>query len=215
MKNKINHSIILLSLFSITMLCLRMMKTEELSFIFMIWNLFLAFVPFWISEYMSKKRQLHKMMLYILGFIWLLFLPNAPYMITDLFHLYQKNYLPLWFDLIMLLSFAFTGLVLFYKSIIVMIQVVKINWPQLHHPLSLVSLFLAVSYGVYIGRFLRVNSWDILNPISLAQVCIKPLFNLANLKDVACFTLVFSVFLGFIYLVIKPIFNTHQSNANL
>jgi uncharacterized membrane protein len=197
------------------MLCIRVIKTEKLSFIFMKWNLFLAFIPLWISQYIDKQRQLHKMLLYLLGFIWLLFLPNGSYMITDLFHLHHKNYLPLWFDLIMLLSFAFTGLVLFYKSIIIMIQVVKINWPQLHHPFSLVILFLAVSYGVYIGRFLRLNSWDILNPIYLAQECIKPLFNVANLKDVSCFTLVFSVFLGFIYLVIKPIFNIHQCNANL
>jgi uncharacterized membrane protein len=210
MKNKFNHSILLLSVFSIILLCIRIVKTSELSFIFMVWNLFLGFVPFWISQYLYKQKQLHKSAFFLIGFVWLLFLPNAPYMLTDLFHLHPKSYLPIWFDLVLILSFAITGLVLFYQSILQIIQVVKFHCPSLHHPLYLIVLFLAVSYGVYIGRFLRVNSWDVLNPIALAETCIKPLFNSAQLKDVTCFTLVFSVFLSFIYLVVKPVFKSNH-----
>lgn len=199
-------NILFLSLFCLLLVTIRVFKTEQLSFIFMFWNLFLAFIPFAISNYILKLKQeiSHFKLITFMG-IWLLFLPNAPYMITDLFHLHHRVVLPIWFDLILILMFAITGLYLFFISINQTIAVVKSQFPKLHNPIFLILLFMIVSYGVYIGRFLRLNSWDIINPLGLIKTCMNAILNLPTLKDMCCFTLVFSIFLGFIFIITKPV----------
>ncbi len=199
-------NILLLSLFCATLVIIRIIKTEQLSFIFMFWNLFLAFIPLTISNYVLKlKGEISNIKLITIMGIWLLFLPNAPYMITDLFHLHERESLPIWFDLLLILMFAITGLYLFYISINQAIAIVKYQFPKLHNPFFLTLLFLIVSYGVYIGRFLRLNSWDVVNPIGLIETCLSTIIYLPRLKDMCCFTVVFSIFLGFIFIITKPV----------
>lgn len=202
--NPIKKNLLLLSGLCFFMVIARIIKTDQFSFLFLFWNLFLAFVPYWLSTYISKPNSMNLYKLISLAVVWVLFLPNAPYMITDLFHLHKRIDLPIWFDLVLIMSFAITGLYLFYVSINQMVGVVKLKLPQLYKPFVLVLLFVAVSYGVYIGRFLRVNSWDVIHPIGLAKTCLKPLFHLPGLKDVCCFTFIFSIFLAFLYLIFKP-----------
>lgn len=201
----IKKNLLLLSSFCLFMVLSRCVKTEQFGFVFLLWNLFLAFVPYQISTYLVRQKTMTGFKLAGLSGLWLLFLPNAPYMLTDLFHLHKRANLPVWFDLVLILSFAVTGLYLFYISVHQMAGVIKARQPQLYKPSVLVLLFLAVSYGVYIGRFLRVNSWDVVAPFNLAKTCIKPLFHAHSLKDVCSFTFIYSVFLTFLYLVFKPL----------
>ena len=199
-------NILLLSLFCVILVIIRIIRTEQFSFIFMFWNLFLAFIPLGISNYLTNtKKTISNLKLSTLTIIWLLFLPNAPYMVTDLFHLHKRDYLPIWFDLILILMFAITGLYLFYISLNQAIVLTKNKFPNLYKPQFLILLFLIVSYGVYIGRFLRLNSWDIIDPIGLVKTCLSSILYLPRLKDMCCFTVVYSIFLGFIFLIIKPV----------
>lgn len=200
----IKKNLFLLSAFCLFMVLGRCVKTGQFGFVFLLWNLFLAFVPYWISTYITRHREMKLLQLIILSGLWLLFLPNAPYMITDLFHLHKRAYLPVWFDLVLILSFAATGLYLFYISVHQMTEVIKARLPQLHKPLFLLLLFLAVSYGVYIGRFLRVNSWDVVNPFALAKTCLMPLSHVHCLKDVCSFTFIFTGLLLCLFLVLRP-----------
>lgn len=197
-------NLLLLTGLCFTLVVSRIIKTEQFSFVFMFWNLFLAFVPYWISAYLFKHKETQLIRLIVLGGVWILFLPNAPYMITDLFHLHKRPDLPVWYDLFLILSFAVIGMYLFYLSVHQMKEVVKVKLPTLYRPVFLILLFVAVSYGVYIGRFLRLNSWDILYPVSLAKTCLSTFIQLARLKDMACFTIIFTVFLSFLYLLFKP-----------
>jgi uncharacterized membrane protein len=201
----IRKNVVLLGFFCVFMVVCRYAKTAEFSFVFLLWNLFLALVPYGVSAYMVRQTKMKLFKLLGLSGLWLLFLPNAPYMLTDLFHLHKRAYLPVWFDLVLILSFAVTGLYLFYISVYQMTGFIKARLPQLYKPLFLVLLFLMVSYGVYIGRFLRVNSWDVIHPFGLAKTCLVPLFHFHSLKDVCSFTFIFSVFLAFLYLVFKPL----------
>jgi uncharacterized membrane protein len=199
-------NILLLSLFCVILVIIRIIRTEQFSFIFMFWNLFLAFIPLGISNYLTNsEKTISNLKLTTLTIIWLLFLPNAPYMVTDLFHLHKREYLPIWFDLILILMFAITGLYLFYISLNQAIILTKNKFPNLYKPQFLIFLFLIVSYGVYIGRFLRLNSWDIIDPIGLIKTCLSTILYLPRLKDMCCFTVVYSIFLGFIFLIIKPV----------
>lgn len=200
----ITKNLLLLTGLCVTLVVSRIIKTEQFSFVFMFWNLFLAFIPYWISVYLFKHKDIQLIKLIILGSVWVLFLPNAPYMITDLFHLHKHIDLPIWYDLFLILSFAIVGMYLFYLSVHQMKEVVKVKLPKLYRPVFLVLLFIAVSYGVYIGRFLRLNSWDILYPVSLAKTCLSTFIQMPRLKDMACFTIIFTVFLSFLYLLLKP-----------
>jgi uncharacterized membrane protein len=102
--------------------------------------------------------------------LWLIFFPNAPYILTDFQHLANRTKeLPIWYDVMMLIWFAFTGLLLGMVSLFLMQEIIRrefgrwIGW-------AFVALVAGLSSaGVYMGRFLRWNSWDILyNPTGIA-----------------------------------------------
>lgn len=189
------------SFFAASLLLVRLIISDTPSYIFLSWNLFLAFIPWWISSYLRQKNTL-RLKDTPLVLIWLLFLPNAPYILTDLFHLKHRPSIPLWFDLVLILSFAFLGLLVFYRSLKDMITLFKKHLsPRVLMPVICVMLWL-ISFGLYLGRFLRLNSWDIMHPFSLAKSCWRLLQDTGSLKDMAGFTLVFSAFLLFLFLMI-------------
>ena len=138
---------------------------------FMIWNLFLAWIPFvmaFIAYRLHRTRKRWGFLIAGCALIWLLFLPNAPYMLTDLVHLRYRDDTLIWYDLLLLLWFAWTGFMLGFGSIYLMQGVVTdllgafAGWT-----LAIGSIGLT-SFGIYLGRFLRWNSWDVLrNPTAL------------------------------------------------
>ena len=137
---------------------------RSVTFLFLVWNLFLAWVPYWIAlaiNWMDKIKAPKILIFLALGF-WLLFFPNAPYIITDLLHLKHRPPIPMWYDLLLLFSFAWTGLILAYSSLIEVQAYLRkyTNW-WTTWTIPLVALILS-GFGIYIGRFQRWNSWDIL-----------------------------------------------------
>ena len=98
----------------------------------------------------------------VLGVLWLLFFPNAPYMLTDFVHLDDSPAVPLWYDALMLASFAWTALVLGFASLYLM----QMIWQRAAGPavawLGVLGALALASFGVYLGRFLGFNSWDAL-----------------------------------------------------
>ena len=143
----------------------RVAISETKFFFFLNWNLFLAVIP-WIFTslaILSYKAINNKIVVALLIAFWLLFFPNAPYILTDLFHLKLRSTMPMWFDLILILSYAWVGLFIGFLSLmdIEQILVSKFNfkYPRI---LSATLLFIS-SFGIYLGRFLRWNSWDVIS----------------------------------------------------
>jgi len=138
--------------------------SDTKTFLFLNWNLFLAFVPWLLSSLAILKPsiQKRKIVIFLLLGTWLLFFPNAPYILTDLFHLRARYTIPIWFDLVLILSFAWTGLLFGFLSLWDIERILRksIN-PKLVRCISVFLLFLG-SFGVYLGRYLRWNSWDII-----------------------------------------------------
>jgi len=138
---------------------------------FLVWNLVLAWVPlvFALAAYAGARRGA-SVASFVFGVLWLLFFPNAPYLLTDFIHLQETPTTPLWYDALMLASFAWTGLLLGYASLYLM----QMIWERAVGALSwlgVVAVLALASFGVYVGRFLRFNSWDALvRPRRLAQV---------------------------------------------
>ena len=142
----------------------------NVSFLFLIWNLFLAWIPYLIALVLPKIHRLFnsKIINAFILFSWLLFFPNAPYILTDLFHIKTRLPIPLWYDVMMILSFAWTGLMLGFLSLFeVQLFLQKFVGKNIASLISVVAIFLC-GIGIYIGRFQRWNSWDIIaNPFAL------------------------------------------------
>jgi Predicted membrane protein len=172
---------------------------------FLIWNLFLAWIPF-IIAYFTYTLTLNRKWIYFViplaAFLWLIFFPNAPYILTDFQHLaYPANDLPVWYDVMMLIWFAFTGLLLGMVSLFLMQEIIRrefgrwVGWTFVALVTSLTSA------GVYVGRFLRWNSWDILqNPIGLAAYTFERVQN-PSLQAIG-FTSLFAAFFLFLYITL-------------
>lgn len=163
------NQIILLSIgFSIFVLAARVVYTGRFSYVFLIWNIFLAIIPYTISSYLRTSKTISKTALIVWLSIWLLFFPNAPYIITDLIHLSVPKIAPTWFDALLILSFAWNGIVLASISLFDVHKLLKKHLSAKISWLIVSFALLLSSFGIYLGRFLRWNSWDILsNPIGL------------------------------------------------
>jgi uncharacterized membrane protein len=156
--------LIFASLVSAMMVLLRIVYTGQTHFTFMWWNLFLAWLPLLFASLAVGLRG-RPLLLAIPAFFWLLFLPNAPYMVTDLMHLNWRTDAPLWFDVIMLFSFAITGILLGFTSLAIMHGLASRLLGKIGGWLFVCVSLGLTSFGVYMGRFLRWNSWDLIaNP---------------------------------------------------
>ena len=165
--------------FCMALLAGRIAMSDRTSFTFLLWNLALALAPLLFSVVaLGMNRAGWKYMALLALVPWLLFLPNAPYILTDLLHLKLRPPVPLWYDMVMLLAFALTGLLFGYLSMIcaerVLFGVMKRPWVMLTH---VVVLFLC-GFGIYLGRFLRWNSWELATrPRSLLKVILDRLLD--------------------------------------
>jgi uncharacterized membrane protein len=171
---RLNESLFLgiSSVFCLAMLIFRISVSDTFMYIFLVWNLFLAFLPWAMSTLLQIQPSLRQNSLVQIAWIgsWLLLFPNAPYILTDLFHLKHSFSMPQWFDLVLVLSFAWVGLLygLFSLWDIEQLFVEKIG-KKLAAISTSAFLFLS-AFGIYLGRFLRWNSWDILkHPLGLLR----------------------------------------------
>lgn len=159
-----------ISIFCFIFSVFRLFYTGSRLFFFLNWNLFLAFIPWFFSSLLIVYPKLQKktVLTIIVLAIWLLFFPNAPYILTDLFHLKRNLIMPIWFDLLLILSFAWTGLLFGFISLWniekVLTNFLKKGWVTFIS----ISLMFIGSFGIYLGRYLRWNSWDIIQqPLKL------------------------------------------------
>ena len=149
-------------MFCLALLAYRIHWSGRTSFFFLSWNLALAAVPLVFAAAavgLVRLRWTYASLAMLLP--WLLFLPNAPYILTDLMHLKVRAPIPLWYDLIMLLSFALTGLLLGFLSMMCVERVLR---PLFKRPVIMVfhgAVLFLCGFGIYLGRFLRWNSWEI------------------------------------------------------
>lgn len=184
---------------------------------YLVWNLFLAAIPFAISSFLrSRAEQLSAVILAVSAALWLLFFPNAPYILTDLFHLRDNQAVPGWYDLIVILSFAWNGLVLGFLSLQDIQAVIAKRWGSpLAWGFAFISLGLG-SFGIYIGRYLRWNSWDIIaNPLSLSYDIMQRILNPLVYPGAWGMTLVFTVFLSLCYLTLVRFSRAENLKSNI
>jgi uncharacterized membrane protein len=221
LRSELDRLLICSMLFSCLLAVYRVIHTGRSNFLFLVWNLFLALIPYALSGWMTSfRRETGKVLGILVVAVWLLFIPNTFYILTDLYHLgdgYNDRGVPQWFDLIMILSFAWNGLLLGILSIRQMEKVV-LPWMVVHGWamrrrggkagawLFVYPIMWLNALGVYTGRYLRFNSWEIIsNPFRLLGdiigIIIHPLRNHYAWDMIFCF----SILMTLIYVMMKRV----------
>jgi uncharacterized membrane protein len=215
---------VLASLAFATAICLallagRVLYAENGNYSFLAWNLFLAWLPLLCSlfAYNAYKRRSRLSWLVVAGcaLAWLLFFPNAPYILTDIMHLRPRPDAPLWFDVLLVIAFAWTGLFLGLVSLSLMQALVRRAAGALASWAFALGVLSLSGAGIYLGRFLRWNSWDVfLSPGGiLADLLNAAQHPLLHARSVA-FSGLFSLFLLAAYFMFVAL--THlQADASL
>ena len=190
--------------FILGMIICRVLYSGSLRFIFLLWNLFLAWIPFRISLYLSDKKITNKWLCILLLGGWLLFFPNALYIITDLIHLESRTNVPIWYDAVLLFTSAIAGLLMAFASLYkVEVFLSKKIGNSATNKLIVFCLFIG-SFGVYLGRFLRWNSWDIItDPLDLAKEIAVRFFFPIEYYHTWAITLLFTSLFSLLYFTIK------------
>ena len=170
MKNKFNQWLVCCFLFIAAMIVVRIKFTGYLGYVFLVWNIFLAFIPYAFSLFFKSFLQKENWKKIVLFISWLLFFPNALYLVTDIIHLQDNNDVPVWFDAVLLFTASFVGLALAFTSLIHVERFLNQIYSKQKVNYMIAILLFAGAFGVYLGRFQRWNSWDIIsNPFSLIE----------------------------------------------
>jgi uncharacterized membrane protein len=190
----------------------RLGVTRQFHFLFLPWNLFLAWLPLgfaWLTRRLAFGAPEHRWGAWLAGLAWLLFLPNSPYIFTDFVHLTGSRGTlapPLWFDLVMTLLFALTGLLVGLRSVALMHGLVQdLRGPRAGWLFVAGSLLLS-GFGVYLGRFLRWNSWDLFSSpmLLLGDVADRVINPLSDVRGYA-FSLLFGTMLFLVYAMARGV----------
>jgi uncharacterized membrane protein len=201
--NKVTQTLFLLSVVAIILNLARADLWGRINLLYLIWNLFLAWIPYIISLYCIKKTTPVQYFVPLFIF-WLLFFPNAPYLVTDVLHIASKISSLLWYDSLLFFFFGWIGLLLGMLSVFHIHEYLKIHLDYLISEIIIFAIFCISSFGIYLGRFERWNSWDLfINPLGLMK---HSLYISTNLIDRMTPLMFMGVFTVFMYSVYKTVF---------
>ena len=202
---KINSVLFLFTIYCLLLLIVRAKLTNTIYLFFLVWNLFLAFVPYFFISYLKTQIEVQKSKIKTVSllFLWLLFLPNSFYILTDLIHLSQSGSHLFWFDLVAISSYALIGFTLGIVSLIEFENIIKTYTSNLITNLIMPAICFLCGVGIYLGRILRYNSWDIIsNPFEL----VRAIFLSVTSVNALLFSFYFGVYI-YLFLLLKKIYS--------
>ena len=206
MKSSINRILYVSLLCAVALIAIRILYTQHWRFGSLIWNMFLAFVPFVFSTILLKKPNSPKWIQYLFLACWLVFFPNAPYIITDFVHLDHTPPVPFWYDLIIIFWAAWNGLILGFVSLLNVEKFLSTKFSRKQVNIMVYTSLVLCAFGVYAGRYLRWNSWDVVaNPYEIYKdvkyIALNPEDNMRTWGV----TFLFSVLMTICYYTIKQL----------
>jgi len=190
MKKNIPKQILILLALAVILNIARVILFDSTYFLFILWNIFLAILPFVVSSaltWYSSTKNLTKPIFIIGSILWLLLLPNAPYIVTDLIHIGPRHGVPIFFDTFLLFSSAWAGLILWMYSLSHMEEIIKVRYSKRFVSFGIPIIIFLTSVGMYIGRYLRFNSWDVFTDSSFFQDTFKILSHQVHLTEAVTF----------------------------
>lgn len=207
------EKILLLSIgFTVSLVAARFLFTGNVTYFFYPWNLILAILPCLFSRRLPHAKSQVAGWLLMAG--WLLFFPNAPYLITDVFHFQERYPVPKWYDLILVISGAWNGLVLGIISLMQVEQFLRLHIGPKVVQIACVLLTLLAGYGVYIGRYWRFNSWDIVaQPETLFKASARSILRPHHNLQLWAFTIAFAALFYTIYITVKQLMHLNSESV--
>lgn len=181
--------------------------------LFLVWNLILAWIPYIAAlslKPLYEKTNSKILILFVL-MIWLFFFPNAPYIITDFVHLNKKTGLPIWYDISVLYSFAGIGLMLGLLSLLEVEKFLSLHIKKWIAQIMTLSTIPLCGFGIWMGRYQRWNSWDIVTrpDMVLMDIYLQIKDPIANM-DTLGLSVVITIIILFSYLLLQSF---QQSNT--
>ncbi len=163
-KIKIPKVIISVLIFAVVLNILRLFLFGTHSFVYILWNIFLAAISFVMSSFILAyigKRNFYNPVFIICFILWILFLPNAPYVVTDFIHLGEIRSVPVMYDIILLFSSSVVSMLFGLYSMEQMEKILAFRFSEKVIKRIMFFVILFTSFGIYLGRTLRFNSWDL------------------------------------------------------
>ena len=175
--------------------------------VYLIWNLLLAWIPYIISLlFIKKDMSINRFVPFFI--LWILFFPNAPYLVTDVIHIASVSSPLLWYDSLLFFIFGWIGLLLGMLSLFHVHQYLKAHCTYLVSELIIFVICIISSFGIYLGRFVRWNSWDIfVNPLQLVKHSLNVSTQLTQTSAPLIFVVLFTAFLYLAYKTMYVLFN--------
>ena len=196
----------LLTLFTLAMLAARMAYTGTNGHGWLVWNLFLAWIPFTLALVLYERARVGAPLrvLVPLGLLWLVFFPNAPYLVTDLKYAGAGGgRIPVLYDVLLFSAGAWTGLLLGLTSLFLVHMAVRRFVGTLNAWALVVAVLALSSFGIYLGRVQRWNSWDVVaNPVPLGAQLLQGLAHPLDYPRPLALTVLLTAFLLTSYLVL-------------
>jgi uncharacterized membrane protein len=189
----------------------RFVVSHQFAYFNLVWNIFLAWLPLGFALLAGCLRGSRRYF-FTCAFLWLLFLPNSPYLVTDLVHLKPRPPVPLWFDILLVQSFVLTGLLLGFLSVYLMHRLVSHSCGWRKGWMFTCVILGLTGFGIYLGRFERWNSWDLfLSPVELTRyICGVVIHPRAN-KTAVVFSTLCGAFLLLTYVAFYALTALHHA----
>ncbi len=192
------------SVFAVVLDIARVGLSQKINFAFLIWNLFLAWIPYTLATFLDKDTSLRK---FVAIFIpWLLFFPNAAYLVTDILHVDNRPPIPLWYDSLIFFIFAWLGVMLAALALLRVNLHLEYRYGKVKSTIGVFLIAAVTAFGIYLGRFERWNSWDaILNPLEVFQNSIGIWKSIPHSVEPLIFTAVFTGTILCTYYVVREV----------
>lgn len=197
-------STLLFSLAAMVLNIGRLGLADNLSYLWLNWNLFLAIVPLFFAWLFTQTKNKYAQFFTLL--LWLGFLPNSPYIVTDFIHLADVGPKSiLWYDGIMIFFYTMAGMLVWISSSFIIQQ--KAKWNEWF----MIIIGLLSGFGLYLGRYIRFNTWDIIaNPFPLFETIGDIFIHPQNHSPVILMTFV----VAFMFIILFKLFSHHEKTKN-
>lgn len=189
------------------LLVIRIIASGTLRLTFLQWNLFLAWIPVILAFVIRMRVQTRKDMTWqnlLLFALWIFFLPNSFYIITDLIHLQSSGEVSLLYDTALITSYVLNGLLLGFVSIYLVEHVLRKFFSAKEVAIIVQIVLLLSAFAIYLGRYLRWNTWDVIvNPAGVIYDVSDRIINPGSYQHTFVVTGVFFVLLSSFYVVVQ------------
>jgi uncharacterized membrane protein len=206
-RNYVVRTLLFSSLVSVVLFAARLINYQNFEYSYLNWNLFLAWLPLIIVFVLQKTIKKYPWISWqniSLSLLWLGFLPNSFYIVTDFIHLEDTYSTSLLFDAVMMLSFTLNGLLLGYMSVLIFHNLLNKKLSKRKANGVIAAVLLACSFAIYLGRYMRWNTWDILiNPAGILFDVSDRFLNPSSHELTFTTTILFFFFIGTTYITIK------------